>query len=822
MIEYNGEHLLIGQIGMFLTLLAFFSAVLATYANVKAANATDVLAEQPWQKVARTSFIINVLSVIGLFVTLYLIIYNHYFEYKYAHQHSKRSLDVQYLLSCFWEGQEGSFMLWAFWNAVLGLFLIKRSSKWEHPVMTVMSIAQVFLASFLIGIYFFDIKIGSNPFVLMRNEFPDAPIFNDPEYLSKYILDGNGLNILLQNYWMVIHPPILFLGFASAIVPYAFGVAGLWKKDHAGWLRPAMPWALFCAGILGLGIMMGAAWAYESLTFGGYWAWDPVENASMVPWLLLVAGIHTMLIFKSTGHAMKSTYLFIFLTHLFVLYSTFLTRTGVLGDTSVHSFTGEGSTLYWHLILMQLVFIALPAFLYYKDRKNIPTVVKEESMNSREFWMFVGSLLLLISAVYIIVLTSLPFINKLFGTSWAIGENVEYVYNRIMILVAIIIGILTAITQYFKYKETTRKYLWSKLLIPTIATVVLSAALSIWGEVKFDKHGLGFLVGIHVALWASIYTIIANANYMGAVLKWKMKAAGASITHFGFGLMLLGILISSSKKELISRNAGGISVTGLKDAKGRDDDPLENVTLLYNTPVKMGKYVVTYLGDSTEEKNNKVYFKIRFIEVDPKDDETIVDAFNITPNAFLVKSGENSQLSSNPGSKHYLSSDVFVYITSWLNPDNLKDTASFRYTDVKAGDTVFYSNGFAVVNKLLAANKNDNKDLPMVDSAWVSDITVFSKEGIQFNATPAIMKKDGIASTKVDTIMEQHLVVGLQRAANGKVQLGLKESNAVVRYITLKAFRFPWINLLWLGTIIMVAGFMISMWYRMKNKLYVA
>jgi cytochrome c-type biogenesis protein CcmF len=822
MIEYNGEHLLIGQIGMFLTLLAFFSALLATFANIKAANASDVLTEKPWQKLARTSFIINVVAVIGLFVTLYLIIYNHYFEYQYAHKHSKRSLDVQYLLSCFWEGQEGSFMLWAFWNAVLGLFLIKRSNKWEHPVMTVMSVAQIFLASFLIGIYFFDIKIGSNPFVLMRNEFPDAPIFNDPDYLSKYILDGNGLNILLQNYWMVIHPPILFLGFASAIVPYAFGVAGLWKKDHAGWLRPAMPWALFCAGILGLGIMMGAAWAYESLTFGGYWAWDPVENASMVPWLLLVAGIHTMLIFKSTGHAMKSTYLFIFLTHLLVLYSTFLTRTGVLGDTSVHSFTGEGSTLYWHLILMQLAFIAIPAFLYYKDRKNIPTVVKEESMNSREFWMFVGSLLLIISAVYIIVLTSLPFINKLFGTSWAIGENVEYVYNRIMILVAIIIGVLTAITQYFKYKETTRKYIWSKLLIPTIATVVLSAALSIWGEVKFDKHGLGFLVGIHVALWTSIYTIIANATYLGSVLKWKMKAAGASITHFGFGLMLLGILISSAKKELISRNAGGISVAGLKDAKGRDDDPLENVTLLYNTPVKMGKYVVTYLGDSTEEKNSKVYFKIRFIEVDPKDDETIVDAFNITPNAFLVKSGENSQLSSNPGAKHYLSSDVFVYITSWLNPDNLKDTANFRYTDVKAGDTVFYSNGFAVVNKLLAANKNDNKDLPMVDSAWVSDVTIFSKEGIQFSANPAYMKKDGIATTKIDTIMEQHLVVGLQRAENGNVQLGLKESNAVVRYITLKAFRFPWINLLWLGTIIMVAGFMISMWFRLKNKLYVA
>ena len=821
MTEYNGEHLLIGQIGMFLSLLAFFAALVAAYANFKAAGAPDPIQEKPWQRLARTSFILNVVSVIGLFLTLYLIIYNHYFEYKYAHQHSKRSLDVQYLLSCFWEGQEGSFMLWAFWNAVLGVLLIRWSKKWEFPVMAIMSMAQVFLASFLIGIYFFDMKIGSNPFVLMRNEFPDAPIFKDPDYLTKYITDGNGLNILLQNYWMVIHPPILFLGFASSIVPYAYVVAGLWKKDHSGWLRPAMPWALFCAGILGLGIMMGAAWAYESLTFGGYWAWDPVENASMVPWLLLVAGIHTMLIYKSTGHSLKSSYLFIALSHLLVLYSTFLTRTGVLGDTSVHSFTGEGTTLYWHLLLMQLFFIAVPAFLYFRDRKNIPVVHKEESMNSREFWMFVGSLLLLISGLYIIVLTSLPFINKLIGTSWAIGENVEYVYNRVMILVAILIGALTAYTQYLKYKDTTRKYVWSNLLWPTIISVILSSALSIFGEVKYDNHGLGFLVGIHVALWTAIYTVVANAAYLMKVLKWKWKAAGASITHVGFGLMLIGILISSAKKELVSKNAGGIAVTGLKDAKGRDEDPLENVTLLKGVPVRMGKYVVTYNGDSTVERSDKVYFKVRFIEVDEND--SIKDAFNIMPNAFLVKGEKSSQLSSNPGSRHYLSEDIFVYITSWLNPDKISDTTTIRYSDIKVGDTVFYSKGFMVVNKLLAANKNDNKDLPMVDSAWVSEVTVESSEGFKYNQSPAYMVKSGTGISKSDTIMEQRLVLSMRKnPESGKIQLGVREPDAMVRYITLKAYRFPWINVLWVGTIVMVIGFIISMAFRIRNKLYVA
>ena len=412
--QYEGEHLLIGQIGHFLVLLSLVSAILATISFYISSQQKDLALSNQWLKIGRISFWTQALTVIGVFITLYLVIYFHYFEYKYAHQHSKRSLDIQYLMSCFWEGQEGSFMLWTFWQGMLGLVLMRTAKQWEAPVMSVIGLAQVFLCSFLIGIYFFDVRIGTSPFVLMRNEFPDAPIFKDPSYLLKYLTDGNGLNILLQNYWMVIHPPILFLGFASSIVPFAYAVAGLLKKDFGGWVKPALPWTLFCGGVLGLGIMMGAAWAYESLTFGGYWAWDPVENASMVPWLLIVAGLHTMLVYKSTGYSLKSSFFFIPLAYLLVLYSTFLTRTGILGDTSVHSFTGEGNSLFWHLLAMILTFGIITIVLYFINKKNIPEIKREESMNSREFWMFVGSLLFFVSACYIIALTSLPFINKIF------------------------------------------------------------------------------------------------------------------------------------------------------------------------------------------------------------------------------------------------------------------------------------------------------------------------------------------------------------------------------------------------------------------------
>lgn len=814
--RFEGEHLFIGQLGHFLALLAFVASLTAGYGYFQMTRCGEQ-SREVWKRFSRISFLTNALSVLGLFIVLYLIIYDHYFEYKYAHQHSKRSLDMQYLLSCFWEGQEGSFMLWGFWNAVLGLFVIKTARRWEGPVMTFVSIAQVFLASFLIGIYFFDVRIGSSPFVLMRNEFPDAPIFQDPQYLFKYLTDGNGLNVLLQNYWMVIHPPVLFLGFSSALIPFAYATAGLWTRDHRGWTDQGLPWALFSAGILGLGIMMGAAWAYESLTFGGYWAWDPVENASMVPWLLLVAGIHTMLVFRSTGHSLPATYLFIVLAFLLVLYSTFLTRTGVLGDTSVHSFTGEGESLYWHLLVMIGVFGGIPLGLYIKYRKTVPVIHREESMSSREFWMFVGSLLFFVSAAYIIVLTSLPFINKLAGTQWAIGEDVEYVYNRVMILVAFVIGMLTAITQFMRYKDTPGDRLRRSLILPTLIAVVLSASISFFGGIDYDKYGIGFLAAIHLTLFTGIYAVIANGTYLWSVMRGNLKAAGASVSHIGFGLMIIGILISSANKELVSRNRTGIAIPGLKDAKGRDENPLENITLLHNVPTPMGEYVVTYLGDSSVKKNDKVYFKILFEQQDSTGQT--ISSFMVTPNAFLMKGEEGTQLSSNPGARHYLDRDVFVYITSWLNPDNITDTTTFRTSKVKESDTMFYSNGFIVMERMLSANRNDNKDLPVVDSAWLTQVRVYAKDGREFTAEPAFLVKDGAPALKQDTIMEQSLILRLDRAADGNMQLGVRESAAVTRYITLKAFEFPWINLLWLGTIIMVFGFMLSAWHRARMRI---
>ncbi|MBI1781341.1 MAG: cytochrome c biogenesis protein CcsA, partial [Sphingobacteriales bacterium] len=367
--QYIGERLLPGQLGHLFVILSLVASLVAAIAYFKSTQSDLPEDKESWKRLARIAFSLDIISVFAIFFLLIFLIQSHYFEYFYVYKNSSTELEPKYILSCLWSASEGSFLLWTLWHAVLGGVLMFKGKEWEAPVMTVISFAQFCLATMLLGIYFFGKKVGASPFALFRQQMPELPLFASDDYVTK-IKDGNGLNPLLQNYWMVIHPPVLFLGFASTIVPFAYGIAGLWTKKFGEVMKAALPWALFSAAVLGLGIMMGAAWAYESLTFGGYWAWDPVENASLVPWLVLVCGIHTLLAYRSTGHSLRATHLFFILQFILILYSTFLTRSGILGDSSVHSFADLGMNI--QLLLFVLVFL-IPALILFAGRyKQIP------------------------------------------------------------------------------------------------------------------------------------------------------------------------------------------------------------------------------------------------------------------------------------------------------------------------------------------------------------------------------------------------------------------------------------------------------------------
>ncbi|HEX2608392.1 MAG TPA: cytochrome c biogenesis protein CcsA [Flavisolibacter sp.] len=819
--DFIGEHLAPGRLGHFFLILSFIASLGATVSYFFSVRKTDAGESLGWKKLARLFFIAEAISVVSVFTILFYIIYNHQFEYKYAWQHSSRSLEMKYLLSCFWEGQEGSFLLWSFWHCILGLVFIWREKQWEGPVMAVISFVQVILATMVIGIDIFGWHIGSNPFVLLRNSgvLDNAPAFFNPDgtmvrdYLS-LIKDGNDLNPLLQNYWMVIHPPVLFLGFASTLVPFAFAVGGLWTRKFGEWTKAALPWALFSAGVFGLGIMMGAAWAYESLNFGGYWAWDPVENASLVPWLVMVGGVHTLLIYRHTGNALRSTFLFFLLSFILVLYSTYLTRSGDLQDTSVHAFTGEGITK-WHLRFLLLVFLLPALTLFFQRYKNIPFIAKEEETSSREFWMFIGSIVLFLSAALISCMTSIPVFNKLLGLfngkeetikKIAIGEDAAFAYNRIQIFVAVIIGFLSGFGMYLKYKATGKSFMKS-LIWPLVAGFVIGGIILAFGNIDYREQGIAYLGAIWLGIIAAVYSMIANGAYIFSGFKGKLSRSGGSVAHLGFAMMLLGILISASKKEVLSYNTTGISFDFGAESK---EKPGENLTLVKNLRTKMGDYYVTYNADSVHPKKSLWYYKLQFEGKDNK------EHFVLSPNAFVNYKG-NKALMANPDAKHYLTHDIFTYITSLPDPTRKADTTSFKPVEKAIGDTIFYSKGFAVLEDITSTKVIPNVSFGPNDSAAVATVKVFSKTSSIFTVKPALIVMGANSFSQPDTLMQESLILQLQKVEGKKATIGIKESEAVMQYVTLKAYKFPFINLLWLGTLLMVTGFLMSMAWRIRT-----
>jgi cytochrome c-type biogenesis protein CcmF len=804
-VQYIGEHLLPGELGYIFSIVSLVASLVATFAFAKSFYANNIQEETSWNKMAKIAFGIEAFTVFASFMVLFYIISNHLFEYKYAYSHSDKSMPLEYLLSCFWEGQEGSFLLWSFWHCVLGLAIMYRVKWRTSGVMMVLSFTQVLLSTMVIGLVIFGSKWGSSPFILLRDEM-SWPILSRPDYLQ-LIKDGTGLNTTLQNYWMVIHPPVLFLGFASTTVPFAFAVAGLLKKDNA-WMDAVLSWANFSAGILGLGIMMGAAWAYESLNFGGYWAWDPVENASLVPWLVLVAGIHTAMIFRKTGTSLKATYLFFGLSFLLVVYSTFLTRSGILGDTSVHAFTDLGMNT--QLLFFLMVFV-IPFFvLYFVRYRFMAEPQKEDVIDSREFWMLVGSLVLVLSATVIIAITSIPVFNKIFGTKIAPPEDPAFAHNQIQVFVAIIIGVLTGIGQFLRFKHTPKEHIWKQIKLPLLITAIISTLIFVFEGVAYAEKGPGYLGALYVGIVSSVFGIVGNLHYWVSTLKGKLKSAGASIGHIGFGLVLLGIFISSSNKTVLSWNTTGIEVLRVDPSQKNNPtgNPKENITLFEAINTDMGKYMVEYVRDTFDD-HGKRFFELQF------NDKKTKEKFFLYPDILKNNKGAEG-FSANPAAKHYLTKDIFVYITSFQDHAQ-EDTSTFKPLQIKVGDSVFYGNGYIKLEQVLvnptANRKEGTNELALV-------LKVVSKEGIQYQANPSIVLEGMNMSAIPDTVKAQNLIVNFNKVVDqqkGLLEIGVKESSSLTNLITLKVYEFPFINILWLGIIIMTIGFMISMWKRFSR-----
>lgn len=800
----TGADVWIGKLGHLSIITTFVSAIIC--AILYMLSTRNSFESYSIKKYARKWYFLHVFFTILSISLLLTAIYEHKYIYTYVWKHSSNALPFKYLLSALWEGQEGSTLLWLFWHSLLGIVLLFRSKDYEPYVMTVLLLAQVMLSSMLLGFHTYlphidfsplgfsweAYKMGSNPFALLKDSM-QIPLFQmNPNYVFE---DGNGLNPLLQNYWMVIHPPTLFLGFAGCTIPFSYIIVGLYRKDFKTWIVPTHRWALFTLMVLGAGILMGGAWAYEALSFGGFWAWDPVENASLVPWLLLAAGLHALLIYKHTGYSIFGTILFISLSFLLVMYSSFLTKSGILGDSSVHSFTDMGMSA--QLLISILVFLIPTLYLVITRYRLFPKKEKEEATSSREFWMFVGSLIFFISAIHITIFTSFPVINKIIHTQYAPPKAAHY--NQVEIWMAIMAAILAGIAQYFSYVSTPLSHISKKIGISLIISIALTLPIIIF----YKFYNLGYAL---LAICA-VFVIISNIIFI-KTLKIKKYAFGSVMTHIGFGLILLGILISQGRQQVISLNRFGIDYgDGFSE-----EEKVQNILLYKGEPQSMKNFRVTYIDDSVVLPN--VYFKVLYEKLDQKGNVT--RTFLLKPNVQINQKMGNV---ANPSTYKAIDRDIYTHITSapLKNDGSPEDSLRTEKFTMSIGDTVAIGNRMMVLNGINPDAHPDNFQLQTGDIAVGAQLQIIESDN-SYSLEPIYFIRGNVASSipVSDSVKSAQYLLTKIMPEQGKIEITTEQK--LRKFIIMKAIVFPHINILWTGCIVMTLGFFVSLFLRMKTR----
>lgn len=532
---------------------------------------------------ARASYHLSVMSLLTASAVMLYLILTHQFQYTYVWNYSSTDLPLPLLISTFYAGQEGSFTLWALYTAIIGVFLMPYATRkgYEAQVMSVYSLVLSFLLLML---------IVKNPFTLIWESFPNDLIQSGPippgitNYVvldaarniwARYPVEGKGLNPLLQNYWMVIHPQILFVGFSAMAVPYAHAVAGLLKRDYTSWIRVATPWLVFGAMMLGTGIILGGYWAYETLGWGGFWGWDPVENSSLVPWLIGVAAIHTTLVQRKSGAFVKTNFLLSILTFIAVLYSTFLTRSGVLGETSVHSFVDPGMWVYWLLLACIAVFAGIGFGLLVLRMKEMPKIPVEYKIVSREFALFLGAFALTFVAIFVAIGTSSPIITSIVKGK-ASAVEISY-YIRTNLPLGIAITFLSGIGQLLWWQRSKTESLLKKLRAPVLLGLGATGLVLSMGMEEIQ---------ILLFTFCSAFSLFANLQVGYAIYRGNPKFVGGSLAHIGIAIMCLGFVTSE-----------------------RYDDKA-TVALEQGKPATVLGYQMTYVGYRAIERTDRYAFPI--------------------------------------------------------------------------------------------------------------------------------------------------------------------------------------------------------------------
>ena len=518
------------QFGSFALLLALAFGVYALgagiFALLRPGPAADRLGES-----ARRAGIAVFVAVTAASVALVVAAFQDDFSVAYIFHHSNRDLPLPYKFSALWSGQEGSLLFWAWLLSAYGFVLLLRHKVDPRLVAhaaVVLSAVQVF---FLMLVNF-----AAHPFAMMSGPAP---------------ADGNGLNPLLQYPEMVIHPPMLYLGYVGMTVPFAFALGALiMKYPGEKWIHITRRWTMVTWLFLTCGIFLGGHWAYSVLGWGGYWGWDPVENASLLPWLTGTAFLHSVMMQEKRGMLKMWNMWLIFATFLLCIFGTFLTRSGVV--SSVHAFA-QSSIGTWFVSFLALTF-AVCVFFFLRNRVYLKSENRLESLISRESSFLFNNLLFLVACFAVLWGTLFPVLSEwVQGTKATVGAPF---FNRVMIPIGLLLLLLTGVAPLLAWRKTSLESLKRNFTIPALAAVATAVALMVggmrpWQDVSYFYALMAIALAVFVAVTVGAeflrggrvirsHTGMNLAAAMVQLTRRNTRRYGGYLVHFGVVVLFIG------------------------------------------------------------------------------------------------------------------------------------------------------------------------------------------------------------------------------------------------------------------------------------------
>ena len=554
--------MLITELGYFALISALVIAILQVILP-----AVGVFKHQPaWQRLAGSLAIAQFLATGTSFLCLMYGFYANDFTLIYVANQSNSLLPWYYRLSASWGGHEGSLLLWvtilATWGAAVAVFSRSLPLAMRARVLVVISFVQMMMLSMVIFV--------SSPF---NRSLPSIPV------------DGKDLNPLLQDPGLIFHPPMLYMGYVGAVVPFAFAMAALWAgRLDAVWTRWSRPWTLAAWCCLTLGIVFGSMWAYNELGWGGWWFWDPVENASFMPWLGGVALLHSLAVTEKRGVFKAWTIMLAIFSFALSLLGTFLVRSGVI--TSVHSFAADPTRGLFILVILGVVIGGGLAMFAWRGWRL--TQESHYQLKSRETLLVINNIIILVSTIVVVIGTLYPMLADALKLG-QVSVGAPY-FNALFVPLTWLLLLFLAIGPVSRWKKDTRPLLGTGLAI-LASCFVLAGVLSYF---LVSSININIFMSAALCLWVLVWMVIdikdktRNARSFGAGLKrLHMGYWGMQLAHLGILLSVMGIAITTSlsiEKDIAMQKNQSVEVQGyqftmdeLKKIRGANFDATQAV-----------------------------------------------------------------------------------------------------------------------------------------------------------------------------------------------------------------------------------------------------